>query len=59
VSRFRAVAGYSEETVRSFKDKFGPLLAGEDSLRIHYIVTRPSHVDVGDIVVGPTRQDYP
>jgi NADP-dependent 3-hydroxy acid dehydrogenase YdfG len=53
------VAGYSEETVRSFKDKFGQLLAGEDSLRIHYIVTRPSHVHVGDIVVRPTRQDYP
>lgn len=57
---FQASAGYSDETVQGFKDKFGPVLTGADvAAAIHYVVTQPPHVHVADIVVRPTRQDYP
>lgn len=60
LSGFQASAGYSEETVQGFKDKFGPVLTGEDVAgAIHYVVTQPPHVHIADIVVRPTRQDYP
>ncbi len=60
LSGFQAGAGYSEEQVRHFKEKFGPLLAGADIAEaIYYVVTQPPHVHVSDIVVRPTRQDYP
>ena len=59
-SGFQAVAGYSDELLNTFDDKYGPLLIGEDIANaIHYMVTRPAHVHVSDIVVRPTRQDYP
>jgi NADP-dependent 3-hydroxy acid dehydrogenase YdfG len=60
LSGFQAVAGYSDTMVQGFKDKFGPLLVGDDVAEaIHFIVTRPPHVHIGDIVIRPTRQDYP
>lgn len=59
-SGFQAGAGYSDEMVQSLEDKFGPVLAGDDVANaIHYIVTQPPHVHISDIVVRPTRQDYP
>jgi hypothetical protein len=46
--------------IQTFNDKFGPLLIGDDVANtIHYIVTQPPHVHISDIVVRPTRQDYP
>lgn len=60
LSGFQASAGYSDETVQGFKEKFGPVLVGEDIARaIHFVVTQPPHVHVSDIMVRPTRQDYP
>jgi NADP-dependent 3-hydroxy acid dehydrogenase YdfG len=60
LSGFQAVAGYSDEMVQGFHDKFGPLLTGDDIANaIHCIVTQPPHVHICDIVVRPTRQDYP
>ncbi len=60
LSGFQAGAGYSEEMVQDFEDRLGPLLAGEDVANaIPFIVTRPPHVHISDIVVRPTRQDYP
>jgi NADP-dependent 3-hydroxy acid dehydrogenase YdfG len=60
LSGFQAGAGYSDGTVHTFKEKFGPLLTGADVANaIYYIVTQPPHVHVSDIVVRPTRQDYP
>lgn len=60
VSGFQDVAGYSDELVKTFHDKFGPLLVGEDIAdAIHHVVTLPPHVSISDIVVRPTRQDYP
>jgi NADP-dependent 3-hydroxy acid dehydrogenase YdfG len=60
LSGFQDGAGYSDEMVQTFKDKFGPLLIGADIANaIHFIVTQPSHVHISDIIVRPTRQDYP
>ena len=60
VSGFQAVAGYNDELLTTFNDKYGPLLIGNDIANaIYYMVTQPAHVHVSDIVVRPTRQDYP
>lgn len=60
VSGFQGGAGYGEDMVRNFDEKFGPLLYGDDVANaIHYIVSRPPHVHISDIMVRPTRQDYP
>jgi NADP-dependent 3-hydroxy acid dehydrogenase YdfG len=60
LSGFQAVSGYSDEMVDDFKEKFGPLLRGEDVANaIHYVVTQPPHVHISDMIVRPTRQDYP
>ena len=60
LSGFQAVAGYSDEMVNGFNDKFGPLLKGDDVANaILYVVTQPPHVHISDMIVRPTRQDYP
>jgi NADP-dependent 3-hydroxy acid dehydrogenase YdfG len=60
LSGFQKVAGYSAELVSGFHEKFGPLLKGDDIAdAIYYIVSQPAHVHICDIVVRPTRQDYP
>ena len=60
LSGFQESAGYSDEMVQGFHERFGPLLiADEVANAIHYIVTQPAHVHISDIVVRPTRQDYP
>lgn len=60
LSGFQSAAGYSDEMVNSFCEKFGPLLIGDNIANtIHHIVTQPPHVHISDIVVRPTRQDYP
>jgi NADP-dependent 3-hydroxy acid dehydrogenase YdfG len=60
LSGFQAGAGYGDEVVRTFREKFGPLPVGADVAdAIHYIVTRPPHIHVSDMIVRPTRQDYP
>ena len=60
LSGFQTVAGYSDEMVDGFNEKFGPLLTGSDVANaIYYVVTQPPHVHISDIIVRPTRQDYP
>ena len=60
LSGFQAAAGYSDEMVNSFHENFGPLLIGDDIAdAVYHIVTQPPHVHISDIVVRPTRQDYP
>lgn len=60
LSGFQKGAGYSEELVDNFKERFGPLLIGDDIANtIHFIVSQPPHIHISDIVVRPTRQDYP
>ncbi len=60
LSGFQAVAGYSDELVAGFEERFGPVLIGEDVANaVHFILTQPPHVHISDIVIRPTRQDYP
>ncbi|MHC4975137.1 MAG: SDR family oxidoreductase [Planctomycetota bacterium] len=60
VSEFQRVAGYSEELVEGFRDRFGPLLVPDDVARtIGFIVSQPGHVHVNDVVIRSTRQEYP
>jgi NADP-dependent 3-hydroxy acid dehydrogenase YdfG len=60
VSGFQDAAGYGDDLVHTFNEKFGPLLHGEDIANaIHCIVTQPPHVHISNITVRPTRQDYP
>lgn len=60
ISGFQDAAGYGEDLVHTFDERFGPLLQGIDVANaIHFIVTQPPHVHISDIMVRPTRQDYP
>lgn len=60
ISGFQDGAGYSDDLVQTFENKFGPLLHGDDVANvIHFIVSQPPHVHISDIMVRPTRQDYP
>ena len=60
VSGFQDAAGYGDDLVHTFNDKFGPLLHGEDIANsIYHIVSQPPHVHISNIMVRPTRQDYP
>ena len=60
ISGFQDVAGYGDEQVKRFNEAFGPLLYGEDVANaIHFIVSQPPHVHMSDIMIRPTRQDYP
>lgn len=60
VSGFQQAAGYSAEQVGRFHENYGPLIDGDDIARnIVYIVSQPAHLHISDIVVRPTRQDYP
>jgi len=60
VSEILDVAGYSDELVDTFHKNFGPLLTGEDIAdAIHHMITLPPHVSISDLVIRPTRQDYP
>ena len=60
ISGFQDVAGYSDELVNKLKTNFGPVLVGDDIANaVHFVVSQPAHVHISDIVVRPTRQDYP
>ena len=60
VSGFQKVAGYSDEMVDGLNDKFGPPLTGDDIARaIEFVLSLGPRVNVSDIVVRPTRQEYP
>jgi len=60
VSEFQGVAGYTAEWFSQMRDKFGPMLEPEDVARcISFACAQPAHVHVSDILLRPTRQDYP
>lgn len=60
LSGFQEAAGYHDKVVDNLKNRFGPLLIGDNVANaIYYIVAQPPHVHISDIVVRPTRQDYP
>ncbi|MBL0922502.1 MAG: SDR family oxidoreductase [Phycisphaerales bacterium] len=59
-SEFQQVAGYDPVTFGQFMDKIGPVLTPEDVARtVEFIVSQPAHCHVNDVMLRPTRQDYP
>lgn len=59
-SEFQQVAGYDPVTFGEFMDKIGPVLDPDDVARaVDYIASQPAHCHVNDIMLRPTRQDYP
>ena len=59
-SEFQEVAGYDPSAFGEFMKKIGPVLKPEDVANlVTYVVGQPAHVHVNDIVIRPTRQDYP
>ena len=59
-SEFQGVAGYDPEKFGAFMDSIGPVLEPADVAEtIAFIVSRPAHVHVNDVILRPTRQDYP
>lgn len=59
-SEFQGVAGYDEKSFGALMDKFAPVLTPDDVARtIGFIVKQPAGVHVCDVMIRPTRQDYP
>jgi NADP-dependent 3-hydroxy acid dehydrogenase YdfG len=60
VSEFQGVAGYDPEWFKSVVERIGPVLTPADVARtIRFIIAQPAAVHINDIVIRPTRQDYP
>jgi NADP-dependent 3-hydroxy acid dehydrogenase YdfG len=60
ISEFQSVAGYDDEWFQSVKAKMGPVLTPDDIARATvFIAAQPAHVHISDILVRPTRQEYP
>ncbi|MEM9226495.1 MAG: SDR family oxidoreductase [Verrucomicrobiota bacterium] len=59
-SGFQHAAGYTDEMVDDFIERLGPFLVGDDIAdAIAHLVALPAHVNVSEITIRPTRQDYP
>jgi NADP-dependent 3-hydroxy acid dehydrogenase YdfG len=59
-SEFQDAAGYDRESFGKFMDSISPVLAPEDISRlVMFIVSQPAHVCVNDVMIRPTRQEYP
>ena len=60
ISGFQDGAGYSDGLVDSFHERFDPMPSCDDIAdAIHHVVSLPPHVNISDIVIRATRQDYP
>ncbi len=59
-SEFQAVAGYETKWFEEVKTRIGPVLQPPDIARLlSHIVSQPAHVHLSDVLIRPTRQDYP
>lgn len=59
-SEFQGVAGYAKDWYEGVQERIGPALDPVDIARlVTFIVSQPAGVHVNDIVIRPTRQDYP
>lgn len=60
VSEFQGVAGYDPKWFDDVVAKIGPVLRPEDVARsIGWVVSQPAAVHVSDLLIRPTRQEYP
>ncbi len=59
-SEFQGVAGYAESWYNDVVNKLGPVLEPKDVARsVGFVLAQPANVHVSDILIRPTRQDYP
>lgn len=59
-SEFQGVAGYADEWYKSVVDKIGPVLLPTDVARtLCMVAAQPAHIHLSNILLRPTRQDYP
>jgi NADP-dependent 3-hydroxy acid dehydrogenase YdfG len=59
-SGFQDVAGYEKQWFADIEEKTGPVLKPADVAdAAYYVVTRPWHVHINNMVLRPTRQVYP
>ncbi len=59
-SEFQQVAGYTQDWFTEVKGRIGPVLTPQDVARtIAFVVSQPAAVHVSDVLIRPTRQDYP
>ncbi len=59
-SEFQEAAGYDPVSFGQFMDTIGPVLTSEDIARlIMFIITQPAGVHINDVMIRPTRQEYP
>lgn len=59
-TEFQESAGYEMEGFGAFMDRVGPVLKAEDISRsIVFAASQPPAVHLNDIMIRPTRQEYP
>lgn len=59
-SEFQGVAGYAQKWFEEVKERIGPVLKPGDVARaITWIAQQPPAVHLSDVLIRPTRQDYP
>lgn len=59
-SEFQEVAGYDAQKFGAFMDSIGPVLEPTDIARLAAFMTaQPAHVEINDVMIRPTRQEYP
>jgi NADP-dependent 3-hydroxy acid dehydrogenase YdfG len=59
-SEFQDVAGYDRASFGQFMDSISPVLTPEDVARtIVFMAGQPAGVHLNDVMIRPTRQEYP
>ncbi len=59
-SEFQDVAGYHPASFGKYMESISPVLSPEDIARlVHFVVSQPAGMHVCDVMVRPTRQEYP
>ncbi|MFZ4574403.1 MAG: SDR family oxidoreductase [Phycisphaerales bacterium] len=59
-SEFQGVAGYDPKWVAEVFARIGPVLGPDDVARlVTFVASQPAFVHVSDLLIRPTRQDYP
>jgi NADP-dependent 3-hydroxy acid dehydrogenase YdfG len=59
-SEFQEAAGYDPVSFGKFMDSIAPVLSPEDVARtVLFIASQPAGVHINDVMIRPTRQEYP
>lgn len=59
-SEFQDAAGYDPQKFGALMESIAPVLEPEDIARlICFMTSQPAHVEINDVMIRPTRQEYP